>query len=165
MLGERGHLVLRRPSDGQGEYVEVLLVVDDPDRFAALASSEQLQQMMLDAGVSSEPQVTWLELLRLDLVWGRELATIEIRHEVADVDAWLAVYDSPVRREQHGIVGHAASRSSAHPSMIVVHHQAESREALQGFLDDPAAAEDMERAGVTSEPEITFSTSGWGEAV
>ncbi len=49
------------------------------------------------------------------------------------------------------------------PSVIVVYHQAESIETLQAFLANPDLKEVMEAAGVTSEPEVSFHTGGWGK--
>ena len=47
--------------------------------------------------------------------------------------------------------------------VTIVYHQAESFETLQAFLDLPELQSAMKNAGVTSEPEITFSTGGWGK--
>jgi hypothetical protein len=87
-----------------------------------------------------------------------------ISHTVADFDQWLAGYDAADDlRSANGIVGHAANRSLENPSLAIVYHQAESFDTLHAFLENPDLKEAMNNAGVTSEPEVSFHTGGWGK--
>ena len=78
-----------------------------------------------------------------------------------DETGWDAACDEVT--ELAGIIGHGANRSLDDPSLVTVYHQAESFDALHTFLADPRVQTVMEEAGVTSEPEVTFQTGGWGK--
>lgn len=80
-----------------------------------------------------------------------------IRHEVADYDAWRAVYDS-FDREALGVVAHAVCRSLDDPSDVTVWHDFESAEAAHAFASASELEEAMRHAGVTSTPAIWFTT-------
>ncbi len=47
--------------------------------------------------------------------------------------------------------------------MAVVYHQAESFDTLREFLAMPELRAAMDAAGVTSEPDVSFHTGGWGK--
>ena len=49
------------------------------------------------------------------------------------------------------------------PNTALVYHQAESLDALKAFLANPGLKDAMQRAGVTSAPEVTFVTGGWAK--
>jgi hypothetical protein len=94
----------------------------------------------------------------------RQLPAFLLRHRVNDFDTWLAGYDAARELQQaSGIIGHAANRSLDDPSLITVYHQAETFDALHSFLADPQLQTAMQKAGVTSEPEVTFHTGGWAK--
>ncbi len=136
----------------------------DLDVAHAFAASDELRERMAEAGVVGPPEMTWVTPLREEVVWDRELPAFILSHEVADLDAWLEGYDGAEElRRSNGIIGHAANQSVDNPSVIVVYHQAESIETLQAFLANPDLKEVMEAAGVTSEPEVSFHTGGWGK--
>ncbi len=102
--------------------------------------------------------------VRESIVWDRQLPAFLLHHRVADFDTWVEGYDraAPVR-QAGGIIGHAANRSLDEPDLVTVYHQAESFDALRGFLADPDLAAAMKAAGVISEPEVTFHTGGWAK--
>lgn len=161
-VGILGHHINRAEEDP--DLVTIYLAVTDVDRVKAFAASDELKQIMEEVGVTGPPQMTWVTPVRQDIVWDRELPAIVVSHEVADFDAWLEGYDAADGlRSEAGILGHAANRGIDDPSTVLVYHQAESADALRAFLDHPALGEAMEKAGVTSEPEISFHTGGWAK--
>lgn len=85
------------------------------------------------------------------------MATLSIKHQVADFDDWKKVFDGHATvRQQHGATGHRVYRDLTDPTEIVVHSDFESREAAEKFLADPWLAEAMAEAGVINEPIVTF---------
>ncbi len=161
--GLAGHHV-NRSVDNPNE-LSVYLAVSDLDAAHAFTESDELRERMAKAGVTGPPEMMWVTPLREEIVWDRELPAFILSHEVADLDAWLEGYDGADElRTSNGIVGHAANQSVDNPSVTVVYHQAESIEALQAFLANPALKAVMEAAGVTSEPEVSFHTGGWGKS-
>ena len=160
--GVAGHHV-NRSVDNPNE-LSVYLAVSDLYVAHAFAESNELRERMAEAGVLGPPEMTWMTPLREEVVWDRELPAFILSHEVADLDAWLEGYDGADDvRTSNGIIGHAANQSVDNPSVTVVYHQAESMETLHAFLANPVLKEVMEAAGVTSEPEVSFHTGGWGK--
>jgi hypothetical protein len=80
-----------------------------------------------------------------------------IRHEVADYDAWRAVYDS-FDRSGLGVTDHAVYRSLDDPNDVTVSHDFESADAARSFASASQLEGAMRSAGVTSTPTIWFTT-------
>lgn len=157
-----GHHINR--GDDEPNALSVYLAVTDLDKARAFSSSDDLRAAMEAAGVISAPEVNWMTPVRESIVWDRNLPAFMLSHRVADFDRWLEGYDGADElRRSKGIIGHAANRSMDDPSVAVVYHQAESFDALQAFLGDPALKAVMEAAGVVSEPEVSFHTGGWAK--
>ncbi len=83
------------------------------------------------------------------------MATIVIRHPVADYGAWRQVYDSAEDlRQSHGITGARVLCDPADRNMVLVTHDFPTAAQAQAFLADPGLREVMGRAGVVGEPHI-----------
>lgn len=160
--GMLGHHINRGRADPN--EISTYLAVSDIERAKAFATSDDLKNVMQDAGVTSPPTLTWMTPVREALVWDRELPAMIVSHSVADFDKWLAGYDAAGEVQRSGgIIGHAANRLIDDPSVAIIYHQAESFETLEAFLADPGLQEAMKAAGVTSEPEVSFQTGGWAK--
>jgi|GEM_PF-3005769 len=61
------------------------------------------------AGVTSEPEVSWVEPHRMEVVLDRSLPGMMVTHAVADFDTWLAAYDAaaPMQKDMRrtGVAG------------------------------------------------------------
>ncbi len=144
--------------------VSVYLPLSDLDKAKKFAASEDLQEVMQDAGVTGPPEMMWLKPVRESIVWDRELPAMMISHPVADFDVWLEGYDAAADlRASGGIIGHAVNQSLDDPSMALVVHQAESFDTLREFMANPELQAAMENAGVTAAPEVTFVTGGYAK--
>lgn len=78
-------------------------------------------------------------------------------HEVADWATWKAHFDGHERaRKAAGILGHHINRGLDNPNVITV-YPAVSDMAHPGLKDA------MQKAGVTSAPQVTFVTGGWAK--
>jgi quinol monooxygenase YgiN len=83
------------------------------------------------------------------------MTTLFIRHGVENYDAWKKVYDDAASMQQHdGVIDQAVFRTPDAPNDVIVTHTFASAEAANGFLNDPAFADAMKRAGVNTEPTI-----------
>ena len=49
------------------------------------------------------------------------------------------------------------------PSLALVYHQAESFDAVRALTSSDELRHVMKDAGVTSEPEFSYHTGGWGK--
>ena len=157
-----GHHINRSQDDPN--ELAVFMAATDPDALRAFGSSQELKDAMARAGVIGAPTMMMVTPTRESIDWERMLPAFLISHTVADFDQWLAGYDAADDlRSANGIVGHAANRSLENPSLVIVYHQAESFGTLHAFLENPDLKEAMNNAGVTSEPEVSFHTGGWGK--
>ena len=157
-----GHHI-NRAEDNPND-LSVYLAATDTAKLETFASSDELKDVMRAAGVTSAVELTWMTPAREAVVWDQQLPAFLLTHTVADFDAWLEAYnDADELRTSKGIVGHAANRSNDDPSVAIVYHQAESFDTLRAFLADAELKAVMEAAGVTSEPDVSFHTGGWGK--
>lgn len=144
--------------------LSIYLAVSDVAKAKAFAASSDLQQTMMAGGVTGAPTAVWVKPVVEAIVWDRELPAMMILHQVAAFDSWLAGYTAaaPVR-QQGGIVGAAANQLLDQPNTALVYHQAESLDTLKAFMANPGLKDAMQKAGVTSAPEVTFVTGGWSK--
>ena len=157
-----GHHI-NRAEDNPND-LSVYIAATDTAKLEAFATSDELKAVMQSAGVTSAAELMWVTPAREAVVWDRQLPAFLLTHTVADFDAWLRAYnDADVLRTSKGILGHAANRSNDDPSVVIVYHQDESFDTLRAFLADPELKAVMEAAGVTSEPDVSFHTGGWGK--
>lgn len=160
--GFLGHHINRHAENPN--LLSVYLAVSDVAKARAFTESADLRTTMSAAGVTSMPSLVWVKPVSEAIVWNRELPAAMISHQVADFDAWLAVYAGAAEvRTQGGIVGAAANQLLEEPRTALVYHQAESRGALEAFLAHPGLKDAMQKGGVTSAPQVTFVTGGWAK--
>ncbi|MEE8330555.1 MAG: hypothetical protein V3R84_02195 [Acidimicrobiia bacterium] len=162
--GFLGHHINRAESDPNS--LAVFLAVGDVDKAKAYATSDKVKALMQEAGVMGQAEVTWVTPVAEDVVWDRELPAVMVIHTVADFDAWLAGYLSPEAdemRKSAGIIGHAANQGVENPLLALVYHQAESFDAVRALTSSDELRHVMKDAGVTSEPEFSYHTGGWGK--
>lgn len=144
--------------------VSVYLALSDLARAKAFSASADLKNVMAASGVKGAPTAVWVKPLTERIVWDREVPAMLLSHTVGNVDTWLAGYQAAATvQKQGGIIGQAANQSLDDPSTVVVYHQAESHDTLKSFLAHPGLKEAMQKAGVTSAPQVTFVTGGWAK--
>lgn len=87
-------------------------------------------------------------------------ATLVVRHTVADYAAWRAVYDEvePVRAE-HGCTGQRVLRLPADANDVFITHEFPTVDQAAAFTHDAKFGAAMQRAGVTSAPQIEIFES------
>ncbi len=157
-----GHHINRAEADPH--LITIFLALSDLDQAKAFSTSPDLADTMQRLGVTGPPEVRWLQPVREEVVWDRQLPAFILHHRVADFDAWVEGYDKAGELQQSsGIIGHAANRSIDEPDLVTVYHQAESFDTLRAFLTNPDLAAAMKNAGVVSEPEVSFHTGGWAK--
>ena len=80
------------------------------------------------------------------------------RHQVADYDAWRAVYDSADEvRKKMGCVAQSVYQATDNPRDITVVHDFSSLDAARAFASSSVLKEDMAKAGVIKAPELWFT--------
>ena len=162
--GIDGHHINRAEDDPN--RLTIYFPVSDLDGARAYFASDEVKAAMAEAGVQGPPDFDWVKPLRQQAVLDRDdVPAMLVTHRVDDVDGWLAVYDgADDMRSAGGIIGHAVNQDLSDPARLTVYHQAESLDTLKTYAHSEDLKIAMKEAGVTSEPEMTFHTGGWGKS-
>ncbi len=85
------------------------------------------------------------------------MATMIVKHKVADFGTWKTVFDSmkPIR-QSHGWIGHEVLRDAADPSLVTIINKMRSIDDAKAYGQSSDLKEAMKNAGVLSAPEITY---------
>jgi hypothetical protein len=86
------------------------------------------------------------------------MATLFVRHKVADFSAWKKAYDDfdAVRRSM-GVVAQRVYQLDGDPNDVTVYHDFATMEAAKAFAASDKLKQAMQRGGVQGSPEIWFT--------
>ena len=85
------------------------------------------------------------------------MATMIVKHRVANFDSWKQVFDSmESTRRAHGWLGHSVHRDAADPNLVVVVNHVGDAEGAKRYGASGELRTAMQRAGVQGPPEIAF---------
>ncbi len=86
------------------------------------------------------------------------MATLFVRHKVADYAAWRTGYDEfDVARRGMGVTSDGVYQLEGEPTDVTVYHEFATMEAAKAFAASPQLKEVMEKAGVQGHPDIWFT--------
>ena len=87
------------------------------------------------------------------------MATLFVRHDVADFGTWKQAYEAfNPERESMGVTGHGVYQAEDNPNNVTIYHHFESMDAAKSFMESERLREIMMEAGVRGEPDIWFTT-------
>jgi hypothetical protein len=87
------------------------------------------------------------------------MATLFVRHTVADYAAWRRIFDGfAPTQEAMGVTDKAVYRAADDANDITVTHDFATVDAAKAFAGSPELKAAMHDAGVTSAPTIWFAT-------
>jgi hypothetical protein len=87
------------------------------------------------------------------------MATLFVRHGVANFDAWFAAYNEfETERQGMGVTGHGVYQAEGNPNDVTIYHHFDSMDAAKAFVASPRLREVMMAAGVQGEPVMWFTT-------
>jgi hypothetical protein len=87
------------------------------------------------------------------------LATLFVRHKVADFAKWKRVYDEfDAERQSMGVTMHGVYQLDGDPTDVTVYHNFDTLEAAKAFAASDRLRDAMHRAGVVGQPEVWFTT-------
>jgi hypothetical protein len=82
-----------------------------------------------------------------------------VRHDVADYGKWRKAYDEfDAERRGMGVVGDAVCCAVDNDKNVTVTHDFESLDKAKAFMESPRLKDVMTAAGVTSPPDVWFTT-------
>jgi hypothetical protein len=92
------------------------------------------------------------------------MATLFVRHHVADYAAWRGVYDgfAPTRAKL-GVQAATVYRAADDPADLTVAHEFASVDAARAFAGSAELREAMHEAGVEGAPTIWFTTRAYAD--
>ncbi len=153
-----GHDVLRAENDPNRIYVYV--PGSNAEKLKGFVDSPDLRDIMQKAGVTSPPTITFMKPIADNTLNDTSLASMVITHDVKDYAQWKTAYDAFAKtRKEKGIVGDAVNQVLGKPNSVVVYHQARDFKTLRALLNSAELKGAMERAGVTSAPDVQFVQS------
>jgi hypothetical protein len=85
------------------------------------------------------------------------MATMIVKHHVANFDAWKEAFDSmkPIRAK-FGWKGTRVLRDATDPNLVTIINQVASLEQAKQYGASPELRSGMQKAGVQGPPEISF---------
>lgn len=87
------------------------------------------------------------------------MATMFVRHQVADYAKWRQVYDDFGPTQQRlGVKAQTVYRASDNPNDVTVTHDFAALEAAQQFAASDDLRNAMSNAGIVGEPTIWFAS-------
>jgi hypothetical protein len=86
------------------------------------------------------------------------MATLFVRHNVADFGAWKKVYDEfDTERKGMGVTSHGVYQLDGNPNDVTIYHEFANMDAAKEFAANPRLREVMDSAGVQGQPDIWFT--------
>jgi quinol monooxygenase YgiN len=86
------------------------------------------------------------------------MATLFVRHQVADFAAWKSGYEKhDSLRKEHGVTSDGVYQSADDANDITVYHEFDTMEAAKAFAAMPELKDAMAELGVTGAPQIWFT--------
>ena len=83
------------------------------------------------------------------------MATVIVRHRVADFDDWKRIYDEHKRtRDEYGLAERSLHRDEDDANMVSIIYSADDLARARELVSSDDLRETMRRAGVVSQPEI-----------
>ena len=81
-----------------------------------------------------------------------------VAHEVADWDAWKAVFDGHAEaRAAAGLTSRGVARGAENPNMVYINFAISDLDAARAFAASEDVKTTMEAAGVVGTPELYFT--------
>jgi quinol monooxygenase YgiN len=87
-----------------------------------------------------------------------QVASMFIKHRVADFAKWKPVFDDHEgTRRESGVTAHSVHRDADDPNVVIIAFRVGSIARAREFVASPDLEAAMERAGVVGPPEIWFT--------
>ena len=87
------------------------------------------------------------------------MATLFVKHEVADFDVWKQAYDDfDAERATMGVTGAGVYQAEGNPNNVTIYHHFDSMDAAKSFMSSERLREVMVAAGVQGEPTVWYTT-------
>ena len=130
--------------------------IEDTVKANACMQRPELKPLMDSAGVTGEPSMDYVNVLRNDTAKTEIKDRVLVKHKVKDFDAWLKVYDKEGMdtRASYGIVDRAIARGMNDPNMVYIVFAISDWDKANARLGSEELKKVMTDAGVEGPPEV-----------
>jgi hypothetical protein len=138
------------------KMVTVFLLTTNHDDAKKWAASEELKNSMKEAGVTSEPVMSYYDIKWRSMETSTKQFRVMVSHEVKDYDAWKKAFDADEpRRTESGLELRAISTNADNPKMVNVMFATDDVEKTTAMIGSDDLKNKMAEAGVISEPTVS----------
>jgi hypothetical protein len=146
---------LHRDADAPNRVV-VFMAAEDAETLPKFASSDELKEKMMEAGVVGAPDITFMQNRGMNLAEGAGQGVV-VRHPVADYDKWRAAFDGhDGARTEAGMKGWSVNTAADDGNAVIAFVQSDDMAKVRSFTADPSLEKVMTEAGVNGPPSFTF---------
>jgi quinol monooxygenase YgiN len=136
-------------------FITIFSEVTNLEKAKAFMSSTTLKEAMKEAGVTSLPSIVFYKSAMEYGTLNTSGLITTITHSVKEFTVWKKVYESAEQlRKQDGIQDYLVLKSLADENIITVIGTTTSAASFNKFISNPDLKTTMDKAGVTSKPEI-----------
>lgn len=151
---------LARGTDNPNK-IYLFLNVADMQKAKEYAANPKLKEVRKTAGVTSEPEVIYSNVVRFEESPAEFKGRVRITHKVKDFEVWLKGYDAEgsETRVANGLVDRAIARNVEDPNLIYITFAISDLAKAKARFKDAALQKIMTEAGVISKPVFEYYTS------
>ena len=137
--------------------VVVILKMNDAKKAKELTASQGMKDRMKEAGVSSTPAFTYLEVVMDDNSSIPQTNRLMATHKVKDWDAWKKEFDSNKQmRVDNGLIDRALGYSVDDKTQGLIVFAVTDMAKAKAFIQSAELKATMEKAGVLGKPNFFF---------
>jgi hypothetical protein len=86
------------------------------------------------------------------------MATLFVRHTVADYAAWRKMYDEfDAKRKSMGVTSDGVYQLDGNPNDVTIYHEFNTMDAAKALAASPELRDAMARGGVVGTPDVWFT--------
>jgi len=152
------HLLgLSRGIENQNE-VEMPFMINNVQKAKAFTTNPDLKEIMQKAGVTSEPSLLFIKVLRMSKIMQMPGDYAEVTLKIKDYDSWIKVFDGEgaEMRAKDGLQDGVLAQGIDDPHLVYLVFKITDLEQAKAAMINPARKKLMQKSGVLGEPEIYF---------
>ena len=141
--------------------IYLFLNVADMQKAKEYATNPKLKEVRKTAGVTSEPEVFFSNVVRFEESPADMKGRVRIVIKIKDFDSWVKVFDSEGKdtRASFGLIDRAIAKGVEDSNMLYLTFAISDLEKVKTYLKSPELQKLMKEAGVISKPIIEYYTS------
>jgi hypothetical protein len=138
--------------------VVIMMKATDMQKAKEFSNSPGLKEAMQKAGVTAEPKISMVHVIRNDSSTTSQTNRMMVSHHVKDFNAWLKVYDNEgmAKRADEGFTDRALGRGIEDTNMVYLVFAVNDLAKAKASITSEAKKKLMTDAGVDGPPQMFF---------